>query len=334
MKKMMMMMMRRSSSSSSRLVALVSVLLAASAAPGASSSYRSIDGSGNNAANPSMGSQNTAFSRWAAADYEDGVSSFAGPSRPNPRDVSSAIFAQAQSIESKNGLSDLIWQWGQFLDHDLTLTPVPHAGSQEEEVTPISIPAGDEFFDPMGSGNQTIDFTRSLFDAETGNSTDNPRQQVNIVTDWIDASQVYGSDDARAASLRAFVDGLLLTSSSDSKPGEFLPINSDLLPNENFVDDVADEVLFLGGDLRANDQIGLMAMHTLFVREHNRLARALKVREGAERRAGGRSREGVNDRLVGCGVAYPGCQRVDERRGAVPGRSENCRGGNAHHHIQ
>lgn len=34
---------------------------------------------------------------------------------------------------------------------------------------------------------------------------------------------------------------------------------------------------FLAGDIRANEQVGLIAMHTMWMREHNRLAKELKI---------------------------------------------------------
>lgn len=221
---------------------------------------RAIDGSGNNAADPEMGAAGTALRRRVPSEYDDGVSTPAGATRPSARAVSNAVVAQPGDMPNPLGASDFLWQWGQFLDHDIDLTD----GADPAEPADIAVPAGDPWFDPDGTGTATIAFNRSIYDAATGTAFGNPRQQLNEITGWIDASMVYGSDAERAAALRTLDGtGRLLTSA-----GDLLPFNTEGLPNAGG----SSPALFVAGDVRANEQAGLTAMHTLFVREHNRLA--------------------------------------------------------------
>lgn len=94
---------------------------------------------------------------------------------------------------------------------------------------------------------------RSVFDAATGTSTSNPRQQVNAITAWMDGSMIYGSDATTAASLRTMQGGQMKTSA-----GNLLP--TDAAGN------------FLAGDVRVGENPELTSLQTLFVREHNRTA--------------------------------------------------------------
>ena len=91
-------------------------------------------------------------------------------------------------------MSDWVYAWGQFIDHDLDLTS-GGTGAQSQSAN-IDVPQGDTSFDPSGAGGQVIGFNRSEFDPSTGTTT--PRQQINDITAWLDGSQVYGSDAARA----------------------------------------------------------------------------------------------------------------------------------------
>ncbi|MDY7095265.1 MAG: peroxidase family protein, partial [Acidobacteriota bacterium] len=235
--------------------------------PPASAGLRTIDGSGNNSQAPTMGSTGTPLLRILPVAYEDGISSLAGQQRPGPRTVSNLVSAQTTERPNRLGVTDYLWQWGQFLDHDLDLTD----GVDPPEPADIAIPVGDPYFDPQGTGEVTLSVNRSLYDPESGLGEGNPRQQVNEITAWVDASNVYGSDEERAQALRT-LDGTGRLRTSD---GNLLPFNEDGLPNAGG----PGAGLFLAGDVRANEQLALTAMHTLFVREHNRLARQIARRD-------------------------------------------------------
>lgn len=205
--------------------------------------FRTIDGSNNNLGNPDWGRADIEFIRLTYSDYSDGVGTPSGELRPGPREISNAVVAQPDLMPNDARVSDFVWQWGQFLDHDINLTPT----ISPVESFDISMPPGDSFFDPQGTG-ETMPLDRSLYTV-----TNSVRQQLNLITSYIDASNVYGSNLGLAMELRT-LDG---TGRLKMSAGKLLPFNP------------ANPALFIAGDSRANEQVGLTAMHTLFVREHN-----------------------------------------------------------------
>ena len=232
---------------------------------------RSIDGSANNINDSTLGSADTPLLRITDSEYADEASAPAGLNRANPRDISNTMMdAESMGTASNSGnsrqLSGFIWQWGQFLDHDISLTPEkdPH------EVMYMDIPAGDHYFDPSNSGKEYMTLNRSVYAEGTGTEAGNPREQMNMITSWIDASNVYGSDETRASWLRTFEGGKLKTSA-----GNMLPFNDGSQVNAGPAPFSTN--MFVAGDVRANEQLALTATHTLFVREHNRLAEEISA---------------------------------------------------------
>jgi hypothetical protein len=233
-----------------------------------------VDGTGNNLAHPTWGGAGTDLLRISPAAYADGVSAPSLPNNPSARALSNLLNDQtdpnnpSQDLNTINSraLSDFAYVWGQFIDHDMSLTPDGGASF------PIPVAAGD----PIGPN--PLPFTRSQFDPKTGTGPGNPRQQVNAVTSFLDLSQVYGSDAATASALRTHSGGRLKTS-----PGSLLPYDnatyfgSSPLTMQNSSGLVPNDQLFAAGDVRANENIELTALQTLFLRNHNRIAAQLQA---------------------------------------------------------
>jgi hypothetical protein len=160
------------------------------------SEFRTIDGSGNNQANPTEDTPGTGEGRIAPANFAVGTTDGLVDG-PNPRTVSDVVSSgpNAENIDP-TGLSAMMYVWGQFIDHDLDLSP--QGGSDIS----INVPSGD----PTLADGSVIPLTRFM----TGTAE-------NVVTGWLDGSMIYGSDPATAASLR-LPDGHLATSSGDNLP--------------------------------------------------------------------------------------------------------------------
>ncbi len=221
--------------------------------------FRTYDGTANHARD--WGMADLEYLRKSKPAYADGANSPSGPSRPNARAISNAMAAQSDLRPAMNGASDYMWVWGQFLDHDIDETP----SIDPPEAFDISVPTGDASFDPTGSGTQVIPLNRSYYNLVKG-----VREQVNGITAFIDASQVYGSDARRAEALRT-LDG---TGRMKTSEGDLLPFNLDGLDN---VPSAQIPSLFVAGDVRVNEQVGLIALHTVFLREHNYWADTLRA---------------------------------------------------------
>jgi hypothetical protein len=227
-----------------------------------SGKFRTINGQGNNKIHSNYGKAHTPLLRKVRPSYEDGFGILATLGRKSPRRISNIVCKTKKLIPNPASASDYLWQWGQFLDHDIDLTEA--SGELVDRVN-IPVPLNDLLFNPGGF----IDFARSEFVIDNRGF----RQQLNFITSFIDGSNVYGSDSNRARKLRT-LDG---TGMLKTSRGNLLPFNTFNPPLPNAAAGPPN-LFFIAGDVRANEQIGLTAMHTLFVREHNYLAKLIRKR--------------------------------------------------------
>ncbi|VDL62975.1 unnamed protein product [Nippostrongylus brasiliensis] len=272
---------------------------------------RTYDGQCNNFDHPMWGVSQMPLLRLLPPIYENGFSTpvgwergrlYYGYPKPNPRDVHilfqvSRLLVATETVTPHSYLTAMVMQWGQFVDHDLTHTAMALSRQSYssgaicnrtcENLDPcFNIPLSPN--DPKlhtglklkypciefersgavcGSGETSVIFQRVTY-----------RDQMNIITSYLDGSVIYGSTEVQALELRdLFSDhGLMRFDIVSTAQKPYLPFerDSDMDCKRNFSQENPIRC-FLAGDLRANEQLGLTSMHTLFLREHNRIAAKL-----------------------------------------------------------
>ncbi|XP_072031526.1 uncharacterized protein [Amphiura filiformis] len=254
------------------------------------SKYRTYDGTCNNQRNPLWGASEIPFKRLKEPIYEDGRDTPVGwdPYRryngyrlPNVREVSQEVMSTS-SINQNPIFTDLMMVWGQYLDHDIDQIPKTNSLCTESctKKSPYCFPVLAPENDPRLDEGDCIPLTRStrVCDLE-------PREQLNSITAYLDAGVKYGSTEDRALALRDLTNenGHLKEGVTVDAYGRqskrLLPYNVDNFPQgcNRPRTDTTDTPCFFSGDVRANEHLGLIALHTVWNREHNRIADELKI---------------------------------------------------------
>lgn len=149
----------------------------------------------------------------------------------NERTISNTYFAQSESIPDPHRLSSFVWAWGQFIDHDITLSK---SSSDESFIIPF---------------DETRNMTLKRVVAKTTNS--GCREPKSLISPMIDASTVYGDylTPERILSIRE-------------------PNKCKLILDEYNLPPIINGSYYCG-DERCGEHVLLTTLHTLFIREHN-----------------------------------------------------------------
>ncbi|KAG7465869.1 hypothetical protein MATL_G00158330 [Megalops atlanticus] len=271
--------------------------------------YRTISGVCNNRDHPLWGAANHALARWLPAQYENGESSprgwhsghlYNGFPLPTVREVSNAMMQNSSKCMLVDEVySQMLVDWGQYIDHDISFTPQSTnkaglSGQPDCLMTcentnpcfPIKIPPNDR----LSGARACLPFLRSS-PACPSEAADVllhrlhqglQREQANSITSFLDASTVYGHSPALQAQLRNLSSpaGCLAVNTLFTDHGRphlpFAPSTTrSRSPGLAHRPGGRAECL-QAGDSRVCEVLSLSVLHTLWLREHNRLSSTLK----------------------------------------------------------
>nr|AXN93676.1 dual oxidase [Scylla paramamosain] len=194
--------------------------------------FEGYDGWYNNLARPSLGAVDTPLLRLLPAAYSDGVYQLVNHST-NPLTLSDQLMNGDNGNHSTGGRTAFQVFFGQQVVEEIV--DAQGAGCPPEYHN-IPIEEGHEYRRHPPHMRE-MPFLRTRYDATTGLSPNNPRQQLNEITPYLDGGLVYGTSKAWADMLRTFPDGTLAPRGQlawNQKLGQGFPArNKEWLPMAN-----------------------------------------------------------------------------------------------------
>jgi len=253
--------------------------------------YRNPDGICNNlnATRTWWGSSESPLKRLLRSDYDDGVTEPRVRSvrskmfLPNARSVSLNVFSTQPQQRGASDWSLLFVYFAKLLSLDISSIAQTtdsqgnrircRCNSHQSDCFNIPVPRGDQ----VNSDQKCMSYVRSLASVRDFDCNLGPREQLNLQTSWVDMSFLYGTNRPQTQSLRKNVSGLLLVDTIGKN--QFLPSNPKVsCSNSRQAPDYSRrQRCFLTGDPRVQDNAALLALQTVFLREHNRIAKTLNV---------------------------------------------------------
>ncbi len=220
---------------------------------------RTADGSFNDLAEPAMGMAGARFGRNVDLKHAYGEQADT-LLKPNPRVISNELLARKAFLPVPH-LNLLTAAWLQFMTHDW----FSHGDNDPQRRIEVPLPPGDNWEGGATNSPGHMSVHATLDDPlRTDTDEGMPATYRNHVTHWWDASQVYGSTEARIKQMRTDTAGRLLADG-------MLYLDRDKLLGLD-----GREGVELAG-FNESWWLGLSVMTNLFVREHNAIAAHLRV---------------------------------------------------------
>lgn len=220
---------------------------------------RTADGSYNDLERPEMGMTGARFGRNVSPKLAYGEPPETAL-KPNPRVISNELLART-AFQPVPHLNLLTAAWLQFMTHDW----FSHGDNDPGRLIDVPLPPGDGWEGGPTNRPGHMSIHATLADPMRGEGDEGmPATFRNHVTHWWDASQVYGSTEARVRQMRSEPDGTLL-------PDGLLYLDANGMLGLDAVEGVE-----LAG-FNESWWLGLSLMTTVFVREHNAIARQLRL---------------------------------------------------------